>query len=161
MIRRLRYPALVVIGVTTPLGVLAVNGAAFVMQHLAEFRAVIAAAALVSSLLLNGMVAFSAVRFSRRNAPLLFAEYRRVVVALAAVLVVVTAVGGAYLTYLGMDNAKQLPNRAAILASVLMLGLPFAATYLDRRFLRRREIAVEMEAESEADAKHRQGRRRR
>ena len=50
---RIRDVTLVVVGVVTPVGILAVNASAFVMQHLAEFRLFLAVAALVSGVLLN------------------------------------------------------------------------------------------------------------
>ncbi len=44
---------LVVIGIITPIGILVVNGAAFVMRNLAQFRIGIAVCALISSLVLR------------------------------------------------------------------------------------------------------------
>jgi len=135
----------VVVGVVTPIGILAVNAAAFVMRHLTEFRVGLAAAALVSGMLLNG----AAIRFARRNAPLLYAEYRRVALAAAVLFVAVPSAIGAYWTYLGLVDPGQLPNRWGVLASLGMLGLPFAVTYVDRRYLRRREVAAEREEQME------------
>ncbi|HVB77400.1 MAG TPA: hypothetical protein VNI34_06320 [Candidatus Nitrosotalea sp.] len=139
---RIRGPVLIAIGVITPMGVLAVNGAAFVMRHLAEFRAIIAGAALLSSLLLNSLAAYSAIRFAQRNAPLLYAEYRRWALAGATVIVLGTSAAAAYLTYLGLSDPARLPDRTSILASVFALAVPFAITYLDRRYLRRRELGA-------------------
>jgi len=143
--RRLQEIGLVVVGVVTPIGILAVNAAAFVMRHLAEFRVGLAVAALVSSMLLNALAAWAAIRFARRNAPLLYAEYRRVTMVAAFLFVVVPSTVGAYLTYLGLVDPDQLPNRWGVLASLLMLALPFAVTYVDRRYLRRREVEAERE----------------
>ncbi|HEX6349184.1 MAG TPA: hypothetical protein VF160_07310 [Candidatus Dormibacteraeota bacterium] len=145
--RRLQEIALVVVGVVTPIGILAVNGAAFVMRHLTEFRVGLAGAALVSGMLLNGLAAWAAIRFARRNAPLLYAEYRRVALVAAVLFVAVPSAIGAYWTYLGLVDPSQLPNRWGVLASLGMLGLPFAVTYVDRRYLRRREVAAEREEE--------------
>lgn len=144
-LKRARDLVLVVVGVFTPVGILAVNASAFVMQHLYEFRVVLAGAALVSSLLLNGLVAVSGIRYAQRNAPLLYAEYRRVAWGAAVLLVGVTSFVAAYLTYLGMQDPARLPDRTSILASLWALLTPFAITYLDRRFLRRREVAAEQE----------------
>jgi len=139
----------VVVGVVTPIGILAVNAAAFVMRHLTEFRVGLAAAALVSGMLLNGLAAWAAIRFARRNAPLLYAENRRVALAAAVLFVAVPSAIGAYWTYLGLVDPGQLPNRWGVLASLGMLGLPFAVTYVDRRYLRRREVAAEREEQME------------
>ncbi len=151
---RVRDLALVLIGVVTPVGILAVNASAFVMQHLAEFRWFLAGAALVSSLLLNGLVAMSGIRYSQRNAPLLYAEYRKVVWASAAVLVAVTSYLAAYFTYLGLADPRQLPNRFGIIGSLWALLTPFAITYVDRRFLRRREVRAEKDEQEDREAAH-------
>jgi hypothetical protein len=143
--RRLQEIGLVVVGVVTPIGILAVNAAAFVMRHLTEFRVGLAAAALVSGMLLNALASWAAIRFARRNAPLLYAEYRRVAAVAAVLFVVVPSAIGAYLTYEGLVDPRQLPNNLAVLASLGMLVLPFALTYVDRRYLRRREVAAERE----------------
>ncbi|HVH62976.1 MAG TPA: hypothetical protein VNA65_05190, partial [Candidatus Dormibacteraeota bacterium] len=56
--RRLREFLLLGLGVITPIGILAVNASAFVMVHLTEFRIGIAACALISGLVLNGLTAW-------------------------------------------------------------------------------------------------------
>jgi len=53
--RRAQELVILVVGVFTPLGVLAVNGSAFLMRHLPETRLVLAFAALLSGLLLNSL----------------------------------------------------------------------------------------------------------
>ena len=58
----------------TPLGILAVNASAFVMVHLNEFRVGIAACAVVSGLVLNGLTAWWLLRMVSRNAPPLYRE---------------------------------------------------------------------------------------
>jgi hypothetical protein len=154
--RRLQELGLIVVGVVTPIGILAVNAAAFVMRHLTEFRVGLAVAALVSSMLLNGLAAYAAIRYSQRNAPLLYAEYKRVALVAAFLFIAVPSAIGAYLTYLGLVDPNQLPNGWGVLASLLALALPFALTYIDRRYLRRREI----EAEREEEIEHRPARAR-
>jgi hypothetical protein len=147
---RAREVVIVVIGVITPIGILAVNASAFVMQHLAQARVFLAGAALVSGLLLNGLFGYSGIRWSKRNAPMLYAEYKRVVWVAVVLGVGLTAYIAAYYTYIGMQDAKQLPSGIAILASFWALGTPFALTYLERRFIRRREAAAEKEEERAA-----------
>lgn len=151
----MRNVGLIVIGCFTPVGILAVNGAAFVMLHLTEFRTMLAVAALLSTVLLNGLAAGDAIRFAQRNAPLLYAEYRRAVLLAALVVVAGTAAGAAYFTYVGMEDPRQLPNGAAILASVWALATPFALVYIDRRVLRRREVEAEREEEQEQERERR------
>lgn len=122
------------VGVATPVGILAVNASAFVMLHLAEFRVAIAVCALVSGLCLNGLGAYVALGRARAYAPQLFAEYRTWAVGLAAVVVLVWSVLGAYWTYQSMRDPRSLPNLYAVLTAVWLLLLPFAATALSRRF---------------------------
>ena len=51
--------------------------------------------------------------------------------------------------HLGLEDPSRLPDRTSILASLWALLTPFAITYADRRFLRRREVAAEKEEERE------------
>src|SRR2546430_17523986 len=74
--QRFKELIFLVVGASTPLGILAVNGSAFVMQHLGQFQVIIAACALVSGLSLNGLTAWAALGRAERFAPQLFAEYR-------------------------------------------------------------------------------------
>ncbi|HLQ60688.1 MAG TPA: hypothetical protein VK131_02375 [Candidatus Acidoferrales bacterium] len=131
--RRFREMVLLVIGVTTPLGILMVNGAAFVMRYLAQFRIGVAVCALVSSLLLNGLTAWWLLALANRSAAPLYAEYRRWAIGVAGLLVLLTSAGAGYLTYLGMSNPARLPDPLSILVATLALGLPFAVTYAGRR----------------------------
>ncbi len=121
------------IGVTTPLGILAVNGAAFVMGNLATFRITLGACALVSSLLLNGLAGSYALRLLNQKTPSLYLEYRIRLIALAVLLVLGSSVAAAIFTYQGMASPKLLPNGLAILGSVVALGLPFVVTFVSRR----------------------------
>ena len=41
---------------------------------------------------------------------------------------------GAYLTWLGLSDANQLPNRYAVIASAFLLLFPFAIMLVARRF---------------------------
>ena len=131
--RRFREIVLLVIGVTTPLGILVVNGAAFVMRYLAQFRIGIAVCALISSLLLNGLTAWWLLALAARSAGPLYAEYRRWAIGIAVLLVLITSAGAGYLTYLGLSNPDRLPDPLSIVVALLALGLPFAVTYAGRR----------------------------
>ncbi len=139
--RRARQIAFLVVAVTTPIGVLAVNGAAFVMTHLAEFRVGIAVCALVSSLFLNGLTAWLALRLASRRAPDIYVEYRRWLIGLAAVIVVISSGFAAYFTYLGMEDPRHLPNRIAVITAGVLLLVPVALYYVDL-YLERKGTAV-------------------
>jgi hypothetical protein len=119
--------------VITPVGILAVNASAFVMVHLVQFRIGIAACALISGLVLNGLTAWWLLRLASRNAPPLYREYRVWAVGAAAVVVLLTAVGGGYLTYLGLKDPQRLPDPLSVVVASIMLALPFAVSIAGRR----------------------------
>jgi len=131
--RRLRELALVALGVITPLGILAVNGSAFVMLHLTQFRIGIAACAVISGLVLNGLTAWWLLRLASRNAPPLYREYRTWAIGAAVLIVGLTASGAGYLTYLGLSNPARLPDPLSIVVATFTLLLPLAVAVVGRR----------------------------
>ncbi|MGH7764161.1 MAG: hypothetical protein ACREOM_07075 [Candidatus Dormibacteraceae bacterium] len=131
--RRLREFVLLTLGVITPIGILAVNASAFVMVHLTQFRIGMAACALLSGLVLNGLTAWWLLRLASRNAPPLFREYRMWAIGAGVLIVLFTAAGGGYLTYLGLDNPKRLPDSLSVVVASIMLALPFAVSLAARR----------------------------
>ena len=131
--RRLRETVLLTLGVLTPIGVLAVNASAFVMGHLAQFRVGIAACALVSGLVLNGLTAWWLLRLASRTAPPLYREYRWWAIGVALLIVLLTATGGGYLTYLGLRDPHRLPDSLSVVVATVMLLVPFAVTLAGRR----------------------------
>jgi hypothetical protein len=130
---RLREFGLLTLGVITPVGILAVNGSAFVMVHLADFRVGIAACAVVSGLVLNGLTAWWLLRLASRNAPPLYREYRTWAISVAVLIVLLTAGGGGYLTYLGLKDPARLPDSLSVIVATFMLALPFAVSIVGRR----------------------------
>ncbi len=117
----------------TPVGILAVNASAFVMVHLNAFRIGIAACALLSGLVLNGLTAWWLLRLASRNAPPLYREYRIWAIGAAVLLVLLTAGGGGYLTYLGLNDPKRLPDALSVIVATFMLLLPLAVSVAGRR----------------------------
>ena len=133
MPRRIRELALLTIGVLTPIGILAVNISAFVMGHLPAFRLIVAGCALISGLVLNGLTAWWLLRLASRNANPLYREYRNWAVGIAILIVVMTAAGGGYLTYLGMRDPSHLPDSLSMIVASFMLLLPLGVTFAGRR----------------------------
>ena len=131
--RRVRENVFLVVGASTPVGILAVNGSAFVMQHLAQFAVGIAICALISGLSLNGLTAWVVLGRAERFAPQLFAEYRTWLICAAVLIVLLTAGVGAYLTLLSMQRPDQLPNLFAVLTALWLLFLPVLMTFVARR----------------------------
>jgi hypothetical protein len=131
--QRVREIVFLVIGASTPVGILAVNASAFVMQHLNQFAVGIAVCALISGLSLNGLTAWVALGRAERFAPQLFAEYRIWLHTAAVLIVIVSAGVGAWLTYLSMQRRDQLPNVYAVLTALWLLFLPVLMTFIARR----------------------------
>ena len=131
--RRVREIVLLTLGVITPIGILAVNASAFVMRHLTEFRVGIAACALISGLVLNGLTAWWLLRLANRTAPPLYRDYRWWAMGVATVIVLLTAAGGGYLTYLGLGDPRRLPDSLSVVVASIMILLPFAVTIAARR----------------------------
>jgi hypothetical protein len=129
----MREAVFLVIGLSTPLGILAVNGSAFIMDHLEQFRVAIGVCALASGLSLNGLGAWAALSRGRRFAPDLYAEYRYWLVSVAVLFVIAWSVLGAYLTYESMKDRHQLPNLYAVLTALWLIFLPVAITFISRR----------------------------
>jgi hypothetical protein len=132
--RRVQEVVILVIGVSTPIGILAVNASAFITQHLQQFRLAIGVCALASGLCLNGLGAYAALGRAYAYAPRLYAEYRTWAVGIAVVVVGAWSVIGAWLTYVSMQDPRQLPNLAAVLTAIWLLLLPFLMTFAARRF---------------------------
>ena len=132
--RRVREFVLLAIGVITPIGILAVNASAFVMVNLAAFRIGIAACALLSGLILNGLTAWWLLRLISRTAPPLYREYRYWAIGAAVVIVLLTAAGAGYLTYLGLGDPRRLPDSLSVIVAGFALALPFAISLAARRW---------------------------
>ncbi|HYM48990.1 MAG TPA: hypothetical protein VET65_00310 [Candidatus Limnocylindrales bacterium] len=120
------------IGIVTPLGILVVNASAFVMHNLTQFRLGIAACALISSLVLNGLTASWLLRLARRRAFPLYVAHPDWAVIVATVLVLATSIGAAIFTFIGMRDPARLPDGLAVLTAFLALFVPLGLTYLGR-----------------------------
>lgn len=125
---------LLVIGIITPIGILVVNAAAFVYKNLAQFRIGIAACALISSLVLNGLTAAWLLRLAGRRSMSLYMEHRDWATIVATIIVIATSVGAAIFTYIGMSNPNRLPDGLAVLTALLALLVPLGITYVSRLF---------------------------
>ncbi len=134
--QRVRDLVFLVVGATTPVGILAVNLSAFVMQHLAQFRLGIALCALISGLSLNGVAATMVLARFERRFPELVREYRVWIAGATIVFVAGFSVFGAYGTYMSMQDPRRLPNVYAVLTALWLLFWPFALTVISKRLNR-------------------------
>ena len=109
------------------------NASAFVMLHLTQFRIGIAACAVISGVVLNGLTAWWLLRLASRNAPPLYREYRTWAIGAAVLIVALTAGGAGYLTYLGLSNPSRLPDPLSVVVATFTLLLPLAVAAAGRR----------------------------
>ena len=131
--QRVREIVFLVVGASTPIGILAVNASAFVMQHLSQFAVGIAVCALISGLSLNGLTAWLVLGRAERFAPQLVAEYRVWLLTAAVVIVLASAAVGSWLTFLSMQRRDQLPNLYAVLTALWLLFLPVLMSFVARK----------------------------
>ena len=103
------------------------------MVNLTAFRFGIAACAVVSGLVLNGLTAWWLLRLVSRTSPPLYREYRLPALIGAVLIVLATAALGGYLTYLGLRDPHRLPDVLSVVVAVVMIALPFAISIAARR----------------------------
>jgi hypothetical protein len=136
--RQLLDVVLLVAGVAAPIGLLAVNGAVFIVNHLAEFRLSIGIAAVLSSLALSGLTAHTVLGRVATYIPDLYARFRLWMIGAAVVSVVAWSLLGGWGAYQSMSDARSLPNIYVVLTALWLLALPFVMSYLSRRLRRAR-----------------------
>lgn len=125
---------LLIIGIVTPIGILVVNAAAFVMRNLAQFRIGIAVCALISSLVLNGLTASWLLRLAGRRSIKVYLEHQQWATIIATIVVLGSSIGASIFTYIGMSNPGHLPDTLAVVTSLLALLVPLGITYFSRLF---------------------------
>lgn len=125
---RVKEAVFLVVGLATPVGLLLVNAAAFVMDHLPSFQLAIAVSALVSSLSLSGLAAYGVLRVYARFFPPSYERFHRWFIAAAALFVIAWSVLGAWGCYLSLADRRQLPSVPAVLVAVWLLALPVMGT---------------------------------
>jgi hypothetical protein len=136
--RRLQEVVFLIVGLVTPVGVLVVNGSAYVMRHLPEFQYTLAVCAFVSNLSLQGLAVYVAIGHARQRWTPLYTEYRRIVVGAAAVGVLAWSLFGAYLTFISMRDPNRLPDLASVLVALFLILLPVVTVVGGRRLDKRK-----------------------
>lgn len=138
-LRQLLDVVLLVAGISAPIGLLVVNGAAFVMSHLADFRFSIGVAAVLSSLALSGLTAHTVLGRVAAYVPDLYARFRQWMIGAAAVSVIAWSLLGGWGAYQSMSDAKSLPNVYVVLTALWLLALPFVMSFISKRLRRASE----------------------
>jgi hypothetical protein len=136
VLRRPRLLLIPAIGAFTPVGLLVVDGSAFVMRNLAAFRILITVMALVSGVFLNSWVVYHVYDGFRRRWPQHLISRREsqevvVVVALAGILIV--SLLTAYLCYKGLENPSRLPNWETVVSAGIALLGPLVFSFIFSR----------------------------
>jgi hypothetical protein len=144
--RRLQEVVFLVVGLITPVGVLTVNGSAYVMRHLPEFQTTLAVCAFVSNLSLQGLAVYATLGHARRRWTPLYTEYRTVVIGLAAAGVLAWSLFGAYLTFISMRDPNRLPDLVSVLVALFLILLPVVTVAVGRRLDRKKSPPREREA---------------
>lgn len=143
---RIREIVFLAVGLATPIGLLVVNGAAFVMDHLASFQVAITISALVSGLSLCGLAAYGVLLRFAAVFPGTYGRFHRWFIAASVLAVAAWSGLGAWGTYVSLGNRRLLPSLPAVLAALWLLALPLLATGA-MRWLRRRRHPLAQPAE--------------
>ena len=143
--------AIGILGVLTPIGILVVNASAWILQHLTPWRDGVAIMAFMSACLLNSFTGFQVYRFLATRWPDFFIakpDHRIKVFLGGAVVILATALGAGYFSFVGMERPSQLPNGVAVVTAFSALVIPLGIAGLSNRF--RRETIVQRTGSSSA-----------
>lgn len=123
-LRRWTIPA---IGALTPVGLIVVNIAAFIVNNLAQFRLGISVLAFVSGVLLNSWTGLHVYRIAKARYPhvgiLQDSNQSIVLVVGLLVIIAISALEGLF-CYNGLSNEKNLPNAATFYLGVVAIAIP-------------------------------------
>jgi hypothetical protein len=136
-LRRWTIPA---IGALTPVGLIVVNIAAFIVHHLAQFRLGISALAFVSGLMLNGWFGLKIYRIAKLRFPHFGPlQDRNQEVMLVAGMALIAGISfvEALVCYNGLSNEANLPNSPTFILGVVAITIPFLFQALFARILER------------------------
>jgi hypothetical protein len=144
LVRRWTIP---VIGGITPVGLMVVNVAAFIVHHLAEFRLGITVCAFVSGLLLGSYQALIAYRVMKRRIPEadLVSESNEEMVLVVGMLAVIIFSGvTALLCWLGLSSEKNLPNAMTFVGGAIGIAIPIVSQIYYRRTLHEKDAELKL-----------------
>ena len=130
------------IGALTPVGLIIVNIAAFIVNHLDQFRWTITVLAFVSGLMLNSWTGLKIYRVARLRHPdhaLLHDRNQEVVLVLGMAVITAIAFVTALFCYIGLSNAKDLPNSTTFITGVVAILIPITLQAIFGRMLRSKD----------------------
>ncbi|HEY2705574.1 MAG TPA: hypothetical protein VGL20_17975 [Candidatus Dormibacteraeota bacterium] len=116
-----------VIGGITPVLLIVVNIAAFIVQHLSAFRWTISVLAVVSGIMLDSWTALNMYRALRARFPshplLQDSNQELLLVVSMGVIIVLSFISG-YFCYQGLGDASNLPNRLTFVTGAVAIATP-------------------------------------
>jgi hypothetical protein len=125
-----------IIGAVTPVSLIVVNIAAFIIQHLTQFQWTITILAFVSGIMLNSWTALNIYRVlqARRPDNAIVNERNQEVVLVAGMgAVIVLAFLTALFCYLGLAKQSQLPNGLTFFTGFFAMAIPILLRAAFRR----------------------------
>lgn len=123
----LRRWTIPVIGALTPVGLIVVNIAAFIVHHLDQFRLGISVLAFISGVMLNCWTALKIYNVGKARYPehsLLHDRNQEIVLVAGLLLIIVISFVEALFCYNGLSNEKNLPNAATFYLGVVAIAIP-------------------------------------
>ena len=117
-----------IVGGITPVLLIAINVAAFMVKHLDQFRWTIAVLAFLSGMMLNTYLALKIYRFLQRRIsaiPQVNEGNEEYVIVIGMGAVTVFSFILAYLSYKGLEDPNGLPNAFTFWYGFLQIALPF------------------------------------
>ena len=137
---RVRRWAIPVLGAVTPVALIVVNIAVFIVKHLAAFRWSIAILAFVSGMMLNSWIGLKIYRLfqKRYREHALVSDVNQDVVLIGGMAVIIAiSFVTALFCYLGLSNEASLPNAMTFLTGIFAIAVPFAFQFVFERVLGR------------------------
>ncbi|MDQ6846505.1 MAG: hypothetical protein M3019_02815 [Candidatus Dormibacteraeota bacterium] len=135
---QLRRWTIPVIGAVTPIGLIIVNIAAFIVHNLAQFRLGISVLAFVSGVMLNAWTALKIYRVAKIRFPHfgpLEESNQEVVLMIGMALIIGISFVEALFCYQGLSNEKNLPNAPTFILGVVAIAIPILLQGLFGRLL--------------------------
>ena len=123
----LRRWTIPVIGALTPVGLIVVNIAAFIVHHLDQFRLGISVLAFISGVMLNCWTALKIYNVGKArypDHPLLHDRNQEIVLVAGLLVIIVISFVEALFCYNGLSNEKDLPNAATFYLGVVAIAIP-------------------------------------
>jgi hypothetical protein len=135
---RLRRWVIPTLGAVTPVGLIVVNIAVFIVKHLVAFRWTIAILAFVSGMLLNSWIGFKIYRLikARFRDHFLVSEVNQDLVLIGGMsLIIAISFVTALFCYIGLSNEANLPNATTFLTGILAILVPLTMQFIFERAL--------------------------